>query len=144
MKKLITFVFGLCLLATACELETSKNGDLDGLWQLKTVDTLASGHSADMRQSHTWWAIQGKMLQMHDSVKAHPDVIGSFTHNGNTLRVFGLYFSVRDAGDQKVEDPDVLHTLGLHQLEEDLKVLKLDGSEMQLETATLRLYFRKY
>ena len=71
MKKLIIFVFGLCLLATACELETSKNGDLDGLWQLKTVDTLASGHSADMRQSQTWWAIQGKMLQMHDSVKAH-------------------------------------------------------------------------
>lgn len=144
MKKLIFFVLGLCLLMTACELETSKNGDLDGLWQLKTVDTLASGRSADMRQSQTWWAFQGTMLHMHDSVMAHPDVIGSFAHSGNTLRVFGLYFSVREAGDQKVEDPDVLRTLGLHELEEDMKVLKLNGSEMQLETATLRLHFRKY
>ena len=110
---------------------------------MKVKELIAELQKLD-QEKNIWNVYDTLMVYPPEIETAHPDVIGSFTHNGNTLRVFGLYFSVRDAGDQKVEDPDVLHTLGLHQLEEDLKVLKLDGSEMQLETATLRLYFRKY
>ena len=41
MKRLI-FVLTICMALVACDIETSGNGDLDGFWQLRQVDTLAT------------------------------------------------------------------------------------------------------
>ena len=36
------WALGVSVLA-GCDIETSDNGDLDGMWRLESVDTLASG-----------------------------------------------------------------------------------------------------
>ena len=144
MKKNLYTLVSACLLTTACELETSHNGDLDGLWQLRAADTLATGGTTDLRGAQTWWAFQGDIVHMHDSVAAHADVVGHFTHSGTTLTLYDLCFSIREEGDMKVVDAGALHEMGLHRLDEDMCVVKLNSSEMQLETERLRLHFRKY
>ena len=44
-KHLILMLVGMLVLCfqSACTLETSDNGDLDGYWHLEQVDTLATG-----------------------------------------------------------------------------------------------------
>ena len=49
MKKIAEFCFFsmMALVMTGCEIHTSNNGDLDGFWQLRSIDTLSTGASAD-------------------------------------------------------------------------------------------------
>ena len=62
MKKLLFLVPLAAILCLSCELETSDNGDLDGFWQLKQVDTLQGG-TKDMRGSGVFWAVQTDLLE---------------------------------------------------------------------------------
>ena len=39
MRKLL-YIFTMLLMLAACDIHTSNNGDLDGYWQLSSVDTL--------------------------------------------------------------------------------------------------------
>lgn len=143
MKKFIYLVVAVCMLTTACDIERSDNGDLDGLWQLRAADTLATGGMADLHASQTWWAFQGKIVHMHDSVAAHPDVVGHFVCTASTLTLLDLSFSVREQGDVRVEDADALNAMGLHSLNEDMRLLTLNASTMVVETSRLRLHFKK-
>lgn len=42
MRKLL-YIFFVLLMFAACDIHTSDNGDLDGYWQLRSVDTLSTG-----------------------------------------------------------------------------------------------------
>ncbi len=61
MKRLI-FVLTICMALVACDIETSGNGDLDGFWQLRQVDTLATEGTTDMRQSMIYWAVKKRAI----------------------------------------------------------------------------------
>ena len=41
MKKIL-FIFSTLLLFCSCDIESSKNGDLDGFWHLERVDTIST------------------------------------------------------------------------------------------------------
>ena len=144
MKKIFLLTIGLCWLTAACELETSDNGDLDGFWQLSAVDTLSTGHATDTRASGTYWAFQGPLLQMRDTVAAHPDLIFNFLHTGDSLLLQSPYFLIRDSGDVRIKELGDLSTFGITRTEERFKVVELNGDNMQLQSTQLRLHFRKY
>ena len=64
MKKLF-FVFALILAGlTACGewVDTSRNGKLDGLWQMTRVDTLATGGILETTANRVYYAVQGLSL----------------------------------------------------------------------------------
>ena len=44
MRKLL-YIFIVLMMFAACDIHTSDNGDLDGYWQLRSVDTLSTGCS---------------------------------------------------------------------------------------------------
>ena len=41
MKKIL-YIFSTLLLFCSCDIESSKNGDLDGFWHLERVDTIST------------------------------------------------------------------------------------------------------
>ena len=52
----------LSLLCSCDKFHVSDNGELDGFWQLTSVDTLANGRSADMKEKMIFWAVQTDLL----------------------------------------------------------------------------------
>lgn len=127
----------------SCELETSGNGDLDGMWYLVSVDTLATSGSKDMDGTKIYWLFQSKLLQLEDKSGGNSSILLRFEHKDGTLRLYNPYRYDRENGDQPLDDVGPLAPFGVNALEENCDVEKLNGSKMILKTATLRLGFRK-
>ena len=130
----------------SCSLHSSDNGDLDGFWQLRTMELKATGEVLDIRESQVSWSFQGSILELRNILAAddYMDVICSFRHEGNELVVFDPYVSWREEGDIPIVDATPLHRYGIYQLEEHFKVLELNGDNMLLESQDVRLHFRRY
>lgn len=131
----------LCLLFASCEFETSGNGDLDGFWQLRTLDSLHNGRAVDMRGNGVYWAVQVNLLEARSPAA---NVFFRFNHVGDSLLLSEPYINNRDSADIKVTDATVLRPLGINRLDERFLVETLDGGTMVLRSSVLRLYFRKY
>jgi hypothetical protein len=146
MKRLLIYIIGVALAVTACDIERSDNGDLDGLWQLAAVDTLPQGGTADMRDSQITWGVQGSLLETRvaPSEKEGDIIVFRFSHTGDELVLTQPYIYKREKGDIAVENDSLLMKFGITRLEEHFKVLELTGSHMQLQSDRLRLHFRKY
>lgn len=140
MKRLVYIVVMAAMLG-ACTLETSDNGDLDGLWQLYSLDSLANGASADMRDSHVFWAVQCQLLEARNR---DSQVLFRFNNTGDSLLLSDPYINFRDSSDIKVTDAAMLAPLGINNLGEHFAIRALNSDKMVLEAPTLRLYFRKY
>lgn len=146
MKKSILLVF-LTLTMAACHFEMSDNGDLDGFWQLYSVDTLASGQSADMRQSGIYWAVQLRLLAI-EAKDQNIRFLFRFSHEGSTLRLYDPRVDYRpsfgERADTAVTCADSLYFLGLYHLDESLLVEELNSSRLTLRNDSLRLHLRRY
>lgn len=138
------FVFAMfTALLGSCDLETSDNGDLDGMWRLESVDTLATSGSKDMTGTKFYWSFQLHLLQLDDKAGGHNSVLLRFEHSGGTLRLYDPYLYNREEGDEQLTDVQYLAPFGVNMLEEECTVERLSGSKMTLKTPTLRLGFRK-
>ena len=144
MKKAIYYIIGACLALTACDFEVSDNGKLDGFWQLKSVDTLATGRSADLRAQELSWSFQGKALELRNAKDFYADVLMSFSRTGDVLQVSNPIFILRVVGDSVVTDVEPLRQFGVNSLDERFRIVGLDGSSMTLQSEQLQLNFRKY
>lgn len=130
-------------MATACDLETSDNGHLDGYWHLNRVDTLATGGSKDMADDKVFWAVQAHLLNTVDHGGSAGSYLFRFDHSGDSLRLYDPYKDDRMNGDPKVETPDELRPFGVNATDETFGVQTLTGSRMVLSTDKLRLTFNK-
>jgi len=147
MKKIYLYIIiGMGLLLTACDMESSDNGNLDGFWQMTSkTDQYAKCGAVDMRDSGITWAFQGKLLELRDVKKVHQDILGSFEHQGGMLSVSRFYLVDRDKGDILIDDAiSYLVPYGVGQVQEKFKVVELNSSEMILESERFLLKFRKY
>jgi len=137
----ILFAFMFCL--SACELETSHNGKLDGWWLLTAVDTLPTGGHANVEEQQCTWAFQGRLLELRDVPGQRGDYLLSFAQNGNDLLISYPYLSARDSGDIAVQTPQPLHPYGIQTLSERFSITTIDRRRMVLTSTSLRLYFRR-
>lgn len=128
----------------SCELETSDNGDLDGMWHLVSVDTLSTSGRKDMSSIKIFWSFQSHLLQIDDKSGEHNSVLFRFEHNDGFLKIYNPYIYDRDNGDRPLYDVQMLMPFGVNALEENFSVDRLDGSKMTLSTQYLRLHFKKF
>ncbi|WP_197020342.1 lipocalin-like domain-containing protein [Prevotella sp. P6B1] len=133
----------------SCNLDSSSNGHLDGLWQLRTIENLKTGEITDGRQNEVRWSIQADLLMMFAETHTQfTEVICRFKHEGQTLEVSDPHYSgrfIEEVGDDPaVDDPAVLNTLGLYNLNESFQIITLNSSDMILQSETVRLQFKKY
>ena len=144
MRKLL-YIFTMLLMLAACDIHTSNNGDLDGYWQLRSVDTLSSGMSCDTRDSMLFWSFQGNLLHVRDNKEEKLDkVFMRFTISDKVMTLTNPIIDLRDSSDLVLTDTTFLRHYGIHDMPETLKVVTLNSSTMILENRVLRLNFRKY
>ena len=128
-----------CTLFTACDLETSDNGDLDGFWHLVEVDTLTTGGVNDLHKSTIFWSFQMDLLQFTGPGK----YFARFSHDNGQLIVNEPHTYNTREGNQPINDIKVLAPWGLNALEIQFHIEHLSGSKMTLNDGTLRLQFTK-
>lgn len=138
--------FGLLSSCGLVELHGSKNGDLDGFWHLETVDTLATGNTADLREERRFWMFQGSIFECFS-----PDLYGGqyfvsrFSHENGTLTLWKVLYDRREEGDPVVESVEIVQPFGINQIEGSVfRVEELSGSKMTLSNEMLRLSFKKH
>ena len=145
MKKLYIYIIGVMLLMVGCDVESSDNGNLDGFWQMTTkTDKYAKCGAVDMRDSGLTWSFQGKLLELRDVNDRQKNIVLSFDHAGNTLRVYNPYIVERDSDDIKISDPMMLLPYGVFNTDEKYDVVELKSDKMVLESERFLLKFRKY
>lgn len=141
--KYLSILFALMFCLSACELEMSHNGKLDGWWLLTAVDTLQTGGHANVEAQQCTWAFQGRLLELRDVPGQRGDYLLSFAQHGNGLLLSHPYLSARDRGDIAVQTPQPLHPYGIQTLSEQFSITAIDRRRMVLTSTSLRLYFRK-
>jgi len=145
MKRYINFMFATMLAAVvcSCELETSDNGKLDGMWHYVATDTLTSGTTEDVSAKRIYWSFQNNLLQFEDKGGANGRFLLRFEKSDNALRLHSPYIYDRENGDKVLEDAAQLAPFGMNALEETFTIERLDGGRMTLSTDKLRLHFKK-
>ncbi len=144
MKKYL-FVFSIvsAVMFSSCEIETSKNGALDGYWHLVGVDTLSTSGHLDMSEKTVFWAFQARLLQMRGTEQ---ELYMRFVHENDRLTLSNPHLKDREREDPEVDDAYMhfLYPYGVNAKEEPFTVVRLNSDEMVLRSATLQLHFYKH
>ena len=143
MKPLIYFML-ICLTFTACEIETSHNGALDGNWQLRQIDTLTTMGVCDMTQSCIYWGIEADLLQVRDIDNDDLRIMFRFERRNDSLRIFNPYHVFNKDNLQPLENDSLLQPLGIVGTEEHFYVEELKSNTLLLKSLYYRLHFRKH
>ena len=143
MKKVLFFLSAACMLMiTACEIETSGNGNLDGYWHLDQIDSLSNNTIVNYGDRNIFWSFQSDLLQL--SNLSDKPIIYKFILENATLTLSNPCLFDRTTGDSLITDVDVLRPYGVNAIPEYLKVAHLNNSNLTIESPILRLHFKKY
>lgn len=143
MRRLLYFTLSLIMI-TSCTLDSSDNGALDGYWQLSSIDTLANGHSVNMRDSGIFWAFNFNLLVTRSTKEPSGEILYDFENTDDNLILSNPYILYRDSSDIKVTDVNLLKKYGVNSLLETFKIEHLNSNKMVLQSNLVRLNFRKY
>jgi hypothetical protein len=144
MKRILYIIIGVTLLLTSCDKEDSANGNLDGFWQMTMMLNKVDATNSDMRLSGITWAFQGHILELRDVNKVNQDIIMSFNHDGNKLKLYEPYRVDRDSNDIIINDVAFLLPYGIESTTVEYNVIELSNSCMILDNNVWHLEFRKY
>ena len=144
MKFLICLTTVLLFAFSACTLETSHNGKLDGMWQLTQLDTLATEGHTDMRETGIFWSVQNNLLKVAALYGGAEPVLFRFQHTGAQLAISDPYIDNREVGDIKIEDASLLSFYNIDALEQTFIIEHLTSGKMTLQSERFRFHFRKY
>ena len=143
MKK-IFYIFLSCILFASCELDLLDNDKLDGNWQLRQIETLATEETSDMTYSYVYWGIQDNLLQVRDIDNHNLCIFFRYKVEGDQLTIYSPYQAITQNELVPVEGIEVLQSLCITDTEDHFQIEKLNSSTMILKNASYRLHFRKY
>lgn len=136
----------LVFLLTGCD-KVPMNGDLDGLWQLTTVQT--GQNVRDVKSDHAYLSFQLHLTQW-DHVGTR--YFAPFTHEGDSIFFHNFYHDSlhrSKADDNEKVTPEemrdgAMDAWGIHSLNAHYRVRQLNGEALILEKADTTLFFRKF
>lgn len=142
MVKKIIYIFTTLFIMTACDVEMSNNGKLDGLWQMTEMQVTGE-EAIDMRETGTIWAFQFRLLELRNKINLN-GVLCRFEQNGDNLRVYEPREQKHMEYDRLITDSILLVPFGLNTTDEDFRIETLTSSHMVLVSKKARVRFRKY
>lgn len=143
MKQILYILLASTLL-TACELETSNNGNLDGNWQLRQMDNLSTGDITDMSHSYIYWAFENKLMQLRDIDDGNLKILYRFDRQGNNLTIHDPYLVVTKDELEPITNTEILLPFGITAPEDLFIIEKLNGKHFTIKNELYRLHFRRY
>ena len=141
--KRILYIFSTLLLFYSCDIESSKNGNLDGFWHLERVDTISTSGSLDLSQEKLFWAFQKDLLLLRGDEQ---EFYLRFNHHDNYLDLSDPRLRDREKDDPAISSSTMYLILpyGINEEEESFQVVTLDNDNMVLRNQNLQLWFRKF
>ena len=150
MKKLLyllTLTY-IILGFSSCELETSDNGDLDGNWQLLSIDSINTGGINNVKDKQIFYAIQFYLININAlNIKNEyitPNSFYHFSQSRDSLILYSADITKDDTYAHKDSFLTGLRPLGINSLEEHFKIETLNSKNMVLKSKELRLNFRRF
>lgn len=143
MKKILFLLVLAVGVLTSCDIDSTRNGNLDGFWVMQRIDTLATGGSADVhaRQPKLTYSVSAHLLQLRG---ADREILCRFSLTADSLILSDPYYGGWCQPDNEVKDVEMLQPYGINRIEEHFHIEALDSKKMILASKELRLYFRKY
>ena len=71
------------LLSTACS-QAPDNGDLDGMWHLRSVEELANDSVLDVKEKQIYYSFQLRLINLRRSSLSY-SLVGRFNHEQDSL-----------------------------------------------------------
>ena len=143
MKKLVYIILSTFLL-TACELETPNSGKLDGNWQLRQIDTLATGGTCDMSYSYVYWAVENHLLQVRDIDNHNLKIFFKYEQPGDELNIHSPHQVITKNELIPLENDSLLTPLGIAGIKDNFLIEKLNHEHLVLKNLRYKLHFRRY
>lgn len=125
------------------------NGDLDGMWQLMTIQTPDT--LRNMKSDRAYVSFQLHLTQWND-LKTNRYFYSHFIHTADSLFFFDIAHHSKHAVDDNEDEwvtAEEMHDglfdcWGIHQLNPHYRVMKLDSRSLELRQADTTLTFRKF
>ena len=136
-------IISVISLMTACHMESSENGHLDGFWHLVRVDTLSTGGTSDLHQDYFFWAFQFQLLSVRNTQKSPEEYFLRFQRQGDELVLSHPFQYVLQGKDAPVENIDLLRPFGINNQEERFRIVHLSSRRMTLQSHFLVLTMQK-
>ena len=127
------------LAITSCEIEYARTGGLYANWQLRQIDTLSTGNTADMTESTIYWAFQSDVLQLRNISNGNQTLNLRFDHKRDSLIVSNPILGMKE-----VTSEALLLPFGITNLTDTFSIEQLNGSTLCISNRLYRLRFRKY
>ncbi len=146
----ILLLFACVMLFASCD-KMPKNGDLDGMWQLMTVER--AGEEAEfVKTKKLYYSFQLDLVQLNDATMPNDrgGYYAYFKHSGDSLFIRKICFPSANetAADNNIEftsaDLPKIAPWGIYTLNPRFKVWELDSDDMVLESNEAKLTFRKF
>lgn len=147
MKKTIYHILAVCALTfTGSCGDFDINGDLDGMWHLRTVENLTDNTSIPVKEQCVYYSIQQnlitvKRLNDNSSPNQYKQHVGRFVHTGDSLILHS--FRIFQNESEKAR-PENLAPFYLDGITSRYAVKKLDADEMVLSSDKRVLTFKKF
>ena len=141
-------IISVISLMTACHMESSENGHLDGFWHLVRVDTLSTDTlsivgTSDLSQDYFFWAFQFQLLSVRNTQKSPEEYFLRFQRQGDELVLSDPFQYVLQGKDAPVENIDLLRPFGINDQEERFRIVQLSSRRMTLKNNFLVLTMQK-
>ena len=141
-------IISVTSLMTACHMESSDNGHLDGFWHLVRVDTLSTDTlsivgTSDLSQDYFFWAFQFQLLSVRNTQKSPEEYFLRFQRQGDELVLSQPFQYVLQGKDAPVENIDLLRPFGINDQEERFRIVHLSSRRMTLQNKFLVLTMQK-
>lgn len=143
MKKILYIILS-CIILTGCELEQASSGSLDGNWQFRQIDTLATEGITDMSASYIYWAVESNLLLVRDIDNNNLKIFFRFDYSDEQLTIKEPSKTITKDELIPINDPSILIPFGIQGLEDHFAVEQNSHSNLILRNEQYRLHFRKY
>ena len=132
------------LLMAACD-KVPINGDLDGMWQLMSIETPEG--KVDAKPRRVYMSVQLHLTQWNNLL-ANRTFFARFTHRGDSIR---FYDFVKSSGHNSLITPadvatenGLLNEWGIHSVDASYHIDRLTDSSLILHDNDTILTFRKF
>lgn len=139
MKRLFFYLSSIAVAGLVSCGDVPDNGDLDGMWHLRTVENLTDNTVEDVKADRIYYSVQERLITLRRT--GYTQCIGRFTHTGDSLFLYDFVIYQREDEAATLED---LTPFKFDTLSPRYGVEKLDGEKMVLRTKETELTFKKF
>lgn len=142
MKKILYILLAILSFSVASCDKLPENGDLDGNWQLLTIEQHATGEVTSVKDQKIFWVVQLKLMSYRGAANSY---LSRFIHEGDSLFLYNFYRHTRYE-DYLLTDSSTteLAKLGIQGISGRYAIETLNKKSMVLNSINSRLVFRKF